>query len=80
MGYGLVDAYEAVKMAICTFPPSILSKTINTDETINSSKLQIYNTTVKANNKLTINACEEVILNSGFEVEIGAEFEINITP
>lgn len=77
-GYGRVNAHKAVKKAICTLPFLTFSKTINIDETINGSKLQIYNTTVKQNNKLTINACDEVILDPSFTVETGAELEINI--
>ena len=80
MGYGLVNAYEAVKMAKeCMYlPTTYTNPNITTNEVIYGNNLHIFNTKVKAGNKLTINSCESVTIDIDFEVEDGAEFEVNI--
>ncbi len=72
MGYGLVDAYEAVKMAQNYCPEINLTGTIPTQT--QKAKGTIQNATIPTGNKLTIERCGDIIINPNFEVH--GELEI----
>ena len=81
MGYGLVNAYEAVKMArdYCSLPQTLFeNQTITTSITVDGNRVHLKNVKVLRGGKLTVDACTEVTMDEDFEVEDGAEFEINI--
>lgn len=73
-GYGLVDAYESV---MDTGREVILSdKIIETDTLVYGNKVTVKNVSVKEGAKLTIESYEETKLETGVEIEKGAELEI----
>lgn len=73
-GYGLVNAYESVMDA---GREVILSdKIIETDTLVYGNKVTVKNVSVKEGAKLTIESYEETKLETGVEIEKGAELEI----
>jgi subtilisin family serine protease len=76
MGYGLVDAYAAVQAA-CPAIVNFNNQTITSDTTVVScGDISVQNVTVTNNAKLTLDAANETIINSGFEVQLGSQLEI----
>lgn len=56
----------------------VRNETISTDRTIKScGNVEFENVIVKAGVKLSIDAPGEVVFGPGFEMEIGAELEMN---
>ena len=81
MGYGLVNAYEAVKMArdYCSLPQTLFeNKIVTTSITVDGNRVHLKNVKVLRGGKLRVDACTEVTMDEDFDVEDGAEFEINI--
>ena len=74
MGYGLVDAFSAVKISCNT--TNLFDQTIATNTTVVDCKVNVQNVGVTGNSKLTIEAENEVIINEDFDVELGSELEI----
>ena len=83
LGYGLVDAYAAVRKACATIssPPVNFTGTVTTplivtsDTTIIScGDINVQYVKVQSGAKLTLDAVGEVNIISDFEVELGAEF------
>jgi subtilisin family serine protease len=75
MGYGLVDAYEAVKKAQCIV--NLFDKIITISRTVTScGDINVQRVKVQGGAKLTLDAAGEVIFNGDFEVELGSELEI----
>lgn len=74
MGYGLVNAFDAVKMA-CQSITTVNNQIITTNANYTDCKIQSTNTTINAA-KTTFNAYKEAVLIDEFEVKNGAEFEI----
>ena len=84
MGYGLVDAYAAVRAA-CATTSSVVNftnKTVTTNMTvincgdINVQNVNVQNINVQSGAKLTLDATGTTTITSDFEVELGAELEI----
>ena len=73
-GYGLVDAYTAVKTACPVTEYAYKTITKNTD--IRGCRVEIHDVLVKKGAKLTVNATKSVIFGSGFKMEDGAELEV----
>ena len=74
--YGMVNAYAAVQAACQDV--KVRNETISTDRTIKScGNVEFENVIVKAGVKLSIDAPGEVVFGPGFEMEIGAELEMN---
>ena len=78
MGYGLVNAYAAVRAACPTPVLDFINETVTTNTTVtnNCGDINVQNVKVQNGAKLTLNAAGEVNIISGFEVELGSEFEI----
>ena len=80
MGYGLVDAYEAVKkaQAVCTTPMvNFTNQTVTTNTTTAScGTINVQNVTVSNNAQLRLVAPGEVTINGPFEVQSGSQLEI----
>lgn len=73
-GYGLVDAYSAVKMALDT--KVYADKTVRYDTIIEGDRISVRNVTVENGAKLTLDAATETVVNDGFEMGSGTELEI----
>ena len=73
-GYGLVDAYASVTDA--GGEVMLSDKVIETDTLVHGNKVTVKNVTVKEGAKLTIESNEETKLETGVEIEKGAELEI----
>ena len=72
MGYGLVNAYNAVCPTV-----NFTNQTVTTDTTVISDCIiNVQNVTVTNKAKLTLKSAGEVNIISGFEVELGAKLEI----
>ena len=75
MGYGLIDAYNAVQKAQCTV--NFTNQTVTSDTTVVScGDIYVRNVTVTNGAKLTLDAAGEVNIISDFEVKLGSELEI----
>ena len=75
MGYGLVDACNAVQKAQCTV--NFTNQTVTANTTVTScGDINVRNVTVTNGAKLTLDAAGEVNIISDFEVESGSELEI----
>jgi|JI10StandDraft_1071094.scaffolds.fasta_scaffold656091_1 hypothetical protein len=86
-GFGLIDAFEAVKLAIQSASLFFKNQTL-TGTNIYQASYGIYagthpdfqtltgSTSIAANSNITFKAKEEVYLGGDFEVQSGAEFEI----
>ena len=76
MGYGLVDAYEAV-LAVCQI--DLVDQNITTDATITACKINVQNVNVLDDAKLTLESTADTIaINALFEVVLGSELEIKM--
>ncbi|GHV08113.1 hypothetical protein FACS1894160_1860 [Bacteroidia bacterium] len=76
MGYGVLNAYEAVQAA-CNTPVAFTNQTVTANTTITScSDINVQNVTVTNNAKLTLDANDETIINGPFEVVLGAQLEV----
>ena len=74
MGYGLVDAYAAVRAACVT---AFTNQTVATDRTvIGCNNLQVENVTVTNNANLKLDAPGSVRIQSGFKIEAGSSLQI----
>ena len=80
MGYGLVDAYTAVKKACTTIsvsPINFTNQTITTSTTItNCGDINVQNVKVQNGAKLTLDAAGTVNIIKDFEVVLGSQLEI----
>jgi subtilisin family serine protease len=78
MGYGLVDAYAAVRAACATPVVNFTNQNITTNTTVtnNCGDINVQNVNVQNGAKLTIDAGGEVTINGDFEVQLGSELEI----
>lgn len=78
LGAGRLNAYNAVRLALCPIPEvNILSQIVSVDTTVNScGNINIQDVMVTSNSKLTINAAETVNINYLFEVELGSTLDI----
>jgi subtilisin family serine protease len=79
MGYGLVDAYEAVQLASCI--RYVHDQTITSNTTVMGCDINVWNvsvtpTTSTPNPKLTLDSSGDTVIESNFEVQLGAELEI----
>ena len=59
-------------------PTSFRDIIISTSTKVEGNNLYMKNVKVNQGNKLTVNSCNEVIIDVDFEISTGAEFEINI--
>ena len=76
MGHGVLDAYAAVQ-SVCPAVVNFTNQIVTTDATVIScGDINVQNVTVTNGAKLTFDAAGEVNIISGFEVELGSEFEI----
>jgi subtilisin family serine protease len=76
MGYGLVDAYNAVLSAVsCVSSYTNQLVTANT-VVVGCSDLTVQNVTVSNNAKLTLDAPGSVIINGTFEVLTGSSLDV----
>ena len=77
-GYGLIDAYAAVRAACPTPVINFFNQIVTTNTTVtnNCGDINVQNVTVKNGAKLILDAAGEVNIISDFEVELGSEFEI----
>ena len=74
MGWGRVDAYNAVQKAHCTV--NFTNQIVSSDTTVVScGDINVRNVTVNKPARLTLKAAGEVNIISGFEVQPGAELE-----
>jgi len=73
---GQVNAYNAVKGALCALPPATFSRVATADTTVYGRNLQITNTTVNTNRVLTVRSCSGVTINGNFTVQQGASLDI----
>ena len=79
MGYGLVDAYEAVKKARDYCWKNIYGETIDYNKPqVNGCVIDVKNTEVLQGGTLDLNATEKVIIDAGFKVEEGATLKISV--
>ncbi|MDR1119652.1 MAG: S8 family serine peptidase [Dysgonamonadaceae bacterium] len=74
MGYGLVDAYAAVELASCI--RNVHDQTITSNTMIMGCDINVWNVTVTNNAKLTLDSSGDTLIESNFEVQLGAELEI----
>jgi subtilisin family serine protease len=79
MGYGLVDAYAAVQLASCI--RYLHDQTITSNTTVMGCDINVWNVTVTPtsstpNPKLTLDSTGDTLIESNFEVQLGAELEI----
>lgn len=74
MGYGLIDAYEAV-VSVCA-RTSFTSQIVSGDTTVTGCKVNVQDVTVQNGAKLAIMADEVTEINGSFEVQVGATLEI----
>lgn len=76
VGYGMVNAYAAVQAACQEV--RVRNETISADKTVKScGNIEFEDVIVKTGVKLSIDAPGEVVLGPGFEMEVGAELEMN---
>ncbi|MDR0682350.1 MAG: peptidase S8, partial [Dysgonamonadaceae bacterium] len=76
MGYGLVDAYAAVQAA-CATTVNFTNQTVTTDtDVVSCGDIDVQDVTVTNGAKLTLDAAGKTVLESNFEVQLGAELEI----
>jgi hypothetical protein len=75
MGHGVLNASAAVQAA-CAIPVNFTNQTVTANTTVTGCDINVQNVTVTNGAKLTLNAAGEVNIISGFEVELGSEFEI----
>ena len=75
MGYGLVDAYAAVRAA-CPITNFTTPPTVTTNTTITGCDISVQDVTVQNNAKLTLDATNTTTINGAFEVILGSELEI----
>jgi len=88
VGTGRVNAYKAVKAALCapsssSSTPKVYSKTLTAAdkyEAVGSNILHVSNTTVKSNAKLALNACSKITITAPFTVEQGASLDVRVGP
>jgi hypothetical protein len=73
MGYRMVNAYEAVKIARDYCYTITLTGT-QTTKRIECNIINVENATVSNGIKLELKAREKVVINSGFKVESGSIF------
>ncbi len=78
MGYGLVDAYAAVKAACPTPVINFVNQTVTTNTTVTNScgDIKVENVIVQNSAKLILNATESVTITKDFNVEVGSLLEI----
>jgi hypothetical protein len=79
MGYGLVDAYAAVQLASCI--RYLHDQTITSNTTVMGCDINVWNVSVTPtsstpNPKLTLDSTGNTLIESNFEVQLGAELEI----
>lgn len=77
MGYGLVNAYAAVQAATACVN-SYTDQTVTTNTSVTGcDALTVKNVIVKNGAKLTLTAPDSITINGNFEVETGAQLEVN---
>lgn len=77
VGYGLVDAHNAINTALQLCSTNLTNQVIARDTTIiGCNRLNVKNVTVTNTAKLTILSDGDVTFDDSFIVEAGAEFEI----
>jgi subtilisin family serine protease len=79
MGYGLIDADAAVQLASCiryVHDQAITSNTTVMGCDINVWNVSVTPTTSIPNPKLTLDSSGDTVIESNFEVQLGAELEI----
>lgn len=85
LGYGVLNAYAAVKEALryqtvatCSTPTLYFNnQTVTTSQTItNCNNISVQNVTINTNKKLILDAVNETSITKDFNVPIGAELEI----
>jgi len=76
VGYGLVNAYEAVCLASCTTVTNFTNQTVNANQTVTNCFINANNVTVTNNAKLILDAVFETTITGPFEVQLGSELEI----
>ncbi len=76
VGYGMVNAYAAVQAACQDV--KVRNETISANKSVKScGNVEFEDVIVKTGIKLSIDAPGEVVFGSGFEMEAGAELEMN---
>ena len=79
MGCGVLNAYAAVQAAVACLTTGVnfINQTVTADTIITScGDINVQNVKVQNGAKLILDAGGEVNIISGFEVELGSEFEI----
>ena len=92
MGYGLVNAYAAVRAACATIPVvNFINQTVTTNTTVNGCDINIQNVNIQNGAKLTVEAMGNInvqnvkvtngaklILDAGGEVNIIGDFDVEL--
>jgi len=76
MGYGLVNAYSAVRQTLCGTSTATVTGTINGDRTVYGNVINTSSTTTVQSGTTTLTACNNVNINNGFTVQRGAVLNI----
>ena len=74
MGYGVVNAYAAVKTVCAT--TNFTNQTVNTNQTVTGCDIYSKNVTVTGGAKLILDALDETTIDGDFEVQLGSELEV----
>ncbi|MBP1645464.1 MAG: subtilisin-like serine protease [Bacteroidetes bacterium] len=77
VGYGLVDAYAAVKASQCYNSEPILENVIKTDRTINENTFGVGDITIRNGKTLTVNSTLSMAPDAKIIVEPGAKLIVN---
>ena len=78
MGYGLVDAYAAVQLALC--PSIITNQTFTTDRVFKSCcEIEISNTSIEPGANVTVTSGSRIRLLPGFHAKAGSSFHAKIS-
>jgi len=75
VGYGLVDAYKAVKKTDC-YVSGVQPPPPSTFKRVECDVIEVWDATVPAGTRLELKATKSVIINPGFVVNSGATFII----
>jgi subtilisin family serine protease len=74
-GSGRIDAYAAVQAVVCS-TINFTNQTVTSNTTVTGCNINVQNVTVQNGAKLTLDAANETIINSNFEVKLGSQLEI----
>lgn len=76
MGYGLLDAFNAIFQLLPCPITNISNQTVNNNQTITGCVINTQNVTVQNNAKLTLDATLQTVITGPFVIQQGARLEV----